>query len=167
MDDLMLIGLLAATVGLTALILKMKKQKRRQSVHRKCQVNPYLSQRSEQGRYWCKCFRIIIFFGKYHHSLIQFINQFDDKQNWTPEFLKKIHMDKEQFDLLFDRIRHRLEPKRNTRPDRFSTLFIRQFFWIHINFDAHTKMVSCKFYFSDFFPSTIRDTEYAAKQFLE
>lgn len=52
MDSSKIIGLLAASVALTALILKIKKQKRKQKLQRKCWVNPYLSQRSEKGRYW-------------------------------------------------------------------------------------------------------------------
>lgn len=38
-------------------------------------------------------------------------------QEWTPEFSTNFHMEKERFDELFARIRHRLEPKKRTRPD--------------------------------------------------
>lgn len=52
MDSIKIIGLLAASVALTALVLKMKRQKRKPKIQRKCWVNPYLSQRSEKGRFF-------------------------------------------------------------------------------------------------------------------
>lgn len=45
-----MIGVLAASVALIALVLKIKRQKR--EVHRKYWVNPYLAQRSERGRFF-------------------------------------------------------------------------------------------------------------------
>lgn len=38
-------------------------------------------------------------------------------RDWNPQFTTNFHMEQEQFDGLFDRIRHRLEPKRHTRAD--------------------------------------------------
>lgn len=45
----MLLGLLAASVGVIALIAKIKKRKQR--APRRFWVNPYLLERSEKGRY--------------------------------------------------------------------------------------------------------------------
>lgn len=38
-------------------------------------------------------------------------------KEWHSEFTKNFHMNCEQFEELFQRIRHRLEPKKQTRPD--------------------------------------------------
>lgn len=38
-------------------------------------------------------------------------------RNWEPEFTANFHMEKNVFDALFERVRHRLERKRHTRPD--------------------------------------------------
>lgn len=36
---------------------------------------------------------------------------------WKDEFTKNFHMNLEQFEELFAIVRHRLEPKKNSRPD--------------------------------------------------
>lgn len=52
MGDSMLIGLLAASVGVFALIAALKKRNRKRRIERKYWVNPYLAERSEKGRFW-------------------------------------------------------------------------------------------------------------------
>lgn len=41
---------------------------------------------------------------------------------WRPEFTRNFHMDKEQFDELYQRLRHRLEAKKYSRPDCISSI---------------------------------------------
>lgn len=38
-------------------------------------------------------------------------------RGWNSEFVQNFHMEEEQFEELFQRVKHRLEPKRCTRPD--------------------------------------------------
>lgn len=40
---------------------------------------------------------------------------------WRPEFAKNFHMNMEQFDELCQRLRHRLEAKKYSRPDCISS----------------------------------------------
>lgn len=41
-------------------------------------------------------------------------------RQWNDEFTQNFHMNEEQFDELFQKVKHRLEPKRCTRPDGIS-----------------------------------------------
>lgn len=87
----------AATVLTIGLVLKKKRNAR--AMGRSCWVNPYLKQRREKGR---------------------FAQDFDDMRSWSREFTQNFHMEEEHFEELLQKVKHRLEPKRCTRPDGIS-----------------------------------------------
>lgn len=48
---------------------------------------------------------------------INLFNQFGDMTEWAPEFTRNFHMTVEQFEDLYQRLHHRLLPKKDIRPD--------------------------------------------------
>ncbi|XP_058818499.1 uncharacterized protein LOC131682978 [Topomyia yanbarensis] len=93
-SDVMFMGLSVLSIGILS---KIRNRKNKRS--RRFWVNPYLKMRLEKGR---------------------FTKDFDDMRYWTDEFTSNFHMNAEQFDELYRRIRHKLEPKRWTRADCIS-----------------------------------------------
>ncbi|XP_058818531.1 uncharacterized protein LOC131681634 [Topomyia yanbarensis] len=93
-ENLLLVAASILTIGL---LLKKKRNTRKNK--RSCWVNPYLWQRNLKGR---------------------FAEDFDDLRAWKSEFAQNFHMEEKQFQELFQRVKHRLEPKRCTRPDGIS-----------------------------------------------
>ncbi|XP_053691462.1 uncharacterized protein LOC128739978 [Sabethes cyaneus] len=87
-------AILAASAIILVLIIKKKKR-----FLRSCWVNPYLWNRRNKGR---------------------FVRDFDDMREWSDQFTQNFHMSPDLFDELYKKTRHRLEPKRNTRPDGIS-----------------------------------------------